>query len=386
MSNEALPPGSRVGVFGGGQLGRMFCQAARRLGYETHVYTNHANSPAGQVADHEHVGSYTDLNRVAEFARRIEAATLEFENLPSDAIAHAEQYTTVRPSHTVLRTAQHRLREKQFLNGCGAPVGPFAEVNSLEELRSAASEIGLPAVLKTSQMGYDGKGQYLLKSERQLEEAWQALGPGECLLEGFVEFSREVSVIVARGQDGQCAYYGPIENSHSNHILDVSVYPAPASTQGVEARAGEIAKLVAGSLDLVGLVCVEMFEMPDGQLLVNELAPRPHNSGHLTIEGCETSQFEQQARVLCGLPLGSVEVVRPSAMANLLGERWFTPEGSLREPNWERAEEQGAAVHLYGKDSPRPGRKMGHLTATAETSESARDRVVQAREELAVCD
>lgn len=379
-----LAPGSTLGVFGGGQLGRMFAHAAQRLGYRVHVFSSHRGSPAGQVAEHEHVGLLTDLRSVASFAYSVDAATLEFENLPAEAIAVAERHTPVRPGSRVLGTTQHRLREKTFLREAGVPVGAFAPVSSLAELHIAAEAVGLPAVLKTSQMGYDGKGQRVLRTPADLAPAWAALGPGECLLEAFVEFTREVSMLVARGVDGETALYGPIENEHANHILDVSVYPAPGTTPAVAAEAARIATAVAEGLGredggAVGLLCVEMFQRADGSLLVNEIAPRPHNSGHLTIEGCRTSQFEQQARAVAGLPLGSPEVVRPSAMANLLGDVWYDASGAPREPNWGAALAAGASLHLYGKESPRPGRKMGHLTVLADTPEEAREKARAAR-------
>jgi 5-(carboxyamino)imidazole ribonucleotide synthase len=360
----------------------MFTHAAQRLGYRVHVFSTHHGSPAGRVAEREHVGLLTDSRSVTSFAYSVDAATLEFENLPAEAIAAAERHTPVRPGSRVLAATQHRLREKTFLRDVGVPVGAFAPVQSLAELEAAAKAVGLPAVLKTSQMGYDGKGQRVLRTPADLAPAWAALGPGECLLEGFVEFTREVSMLVARGADGQTALYGPIENEHANHILDVSVYPAPGTTPAVAAEAARIATAVAEGLGAVGLICIEMFQRADGSLLVNEIAPRPHNSGHLTIEGCRTSQFEQQARAVAGLPLGSPEVVRPAAMANLLGELWYDPAGAPREPSWAAALDAGASLHLYGKDSPQPGRKMGHLTVLAETPEGAREKVVAAREAL----
>ncbi|MGL4513387.1 MAG: 5-(carboxyamino)imidazole ribonucleotide synthase [Lacipirellulaceae bacterium] len=372
-------PGATLGVLGGGQLGRMFVQAARTMGYRTHVFSTHRDSPAGQAADYEHVGLLTDLRSVASFALGVDAITLEFENVPPESVEVAERHAPVRPGAAVLRATQHRVREKRFLESVGAPVGHYAPIDSLGALREAVGSIGLPAVLKTAQMGYDGKGQRVLRKVDDVEPAWQALGPGECILEGFVDFAREVSVLVARGVDGRMIHYGPIENTHADHILDVSVYPAPATHADVPRRAAQIATRVAEGLDAVGLLCVEMFETAAGDLLVNEIAPRPHNSGHLTIEGCRTSQFEQQVRALCGLPLGSAESLRPAAMANLLGDHWG-PEG--RPPRWDAALAAGASLHLYGKDAPRVGRKMGHLTCLADSSEVARSEALAARDAL----
>ncbi|TWT46944.1 5-(carboxyamino)imidazole ribonucleotide synthase [Botrimarina hoheduenensis] len=372
-----LPPGSTLGVFGGGQLGRMFVHAAQRMGYRVHVFSTHHNSPAGQAADAEHVGALTDTRSIASFALGCDAATLEFENVPTESIAIAEQHTPIRPGSHVLHTTQHRVREKTFLKRVGVPVGAFAAVHSLAELRAAAATIGLPAVLKTAQMGYDGKGQLVLRDAGELADAWQTLGPGDGILEAFIPFEREVSVLVARGLDGQTALYGPIENAHAQHILDVSVLPARGLTSATSAAARQIATTVAEGLDAVGLLCVELFVLPDGGLLVNEIAPRPHNSGHLTIEGCQTSQFEQQVRAVCGLPLGSSESLAPAAMANLLGDVW-----QRGEPRWEAALMAGAHLHLYGKDAPRAGRKMGHLTYLGTTSQAAHDGALAARAAL----
>ena len=381
-SIEALKPGATLGVFGGGQLGRMFTHAAQRLGYRVHVFTPHRGSPAGLVAEHEHVGLLSDLRSVASFALSVDAATLEFENVPTESIAAAERHCPVRPGSHVLHTTQHRVREKTFLKEAGVPVGPFVAVNSFDELKAAAKTIGLPAVLKTAPMGYDGKGQRVIKDASELEATWAAIGPGECILEAFVHFTREVSVLVARGVDGETVLYGPIENEHADHILDVSVLPAPGTTPAIAHEAAQIATRVAEGLDAVGLLCVEMFQKSDGSLLVNEIAPRPHNSGHLTIEGCRTSQFEQQVRAVAGLPLGSPESLRPAAMANLLGDLWYAPNGAPREPNWPAALEVGASLHLYGKESPRAGRKMGHLTILGDTPEAVRDAARAARERL----
>ena len=378
-----LLPGATLGVFGGGQLGRMFVHAAQRMGYRVHVFSTHHGSPAGIVADHEHVGALSDPRSVASFAFSVDAATLEFENVPTESIAVAERHTIVRPGSHVLHTTQHRVREKTFLRDtAGVPVGPFAPVNSLEELRAAADELGLPAVLKTAQMGYDGKGQRVLQEPADLEPAWEAIGPGECILEAFVDFQREVSMLVARGADGACEFYGPIENEHANHILDVSVLPAPGTTAAAGVEAERIARLVAEGLNAVGLICIELFDCADGVLLVNEIAPRPHNSGHLTIEGCRSSQFEQQVRALAGLPLGSSAGVAPAAMANLLGDLWFDSAGAPREPDWSAALAAGASLHLYGKESARPGRKMGHLTLLADSPEAAREQARTARQAL----
>ncbi|TWT73446.1 N5-carboxyaminoimidazole ribonucleotide synthase [Posidoniimonas polymericola] len=384
MSSEApltlttpLAAGATLGVFGGGQLGRMFCEAAAKLGFRTHVYSPDSGGPAAQVADLHTSADYHDFAEVDRFARSVQAVTLEFENVPVAAVEAAGRHTRVRPSGEVLFTVQDRLREKRFLAGAGVPVAPFASVRTAGECYVAIDQIGVPAVLKTTKFGYDGKGQAKIDAADKAVEAWDYLGRHACVLEGFVDFAREVSVIVARGADGGVSLCGPIENDHANHILDVSVLPASCSEESA-AKAREIAKQVATELDLVGVLCVEFFETQDGQMIVNEIAPRPHNSGHLTIEGCEASQFEQQARAMAGLPLASMDNPRPVAMANLLGDLWADGE-----PKWEAAKAiPGVNLHLYGKGDARPGRKMGHLTAVADTVEAAREAVLAARRAL----
>jgi 5-(carboxyamino)imidazole ribonucleotide synthase len=371
-------PGSTVGVLGSGQLGRMFAIAARRMGYRVHTLSPERDTPTGQIADVEIDAAYDDLAAVRAFARGGSVVTFEFENVPADTAAAAAEYAPVRPAGSVLHTTQHRLREKTFLARHGIPTTNFAAVNNREELAAAVKKIGLPAVLKTAAFGYDGKGQQTLRTPADVDAC--SNGPwktGECIYEGFVDFEREISVVAARGEDGEFAHFGVIENAHNNHILDLSVAPADVPS-ALAAEAVEIARTILEALEVVGVLCVEMFLTRDGNLLVNELAPRPHNSGHLTIDAFATSQFEQQLRAVCGLPLGSTRLLRPAAMANLLGDLW-----EPGEPNW------GAAcaipevhLHLYGKADPRPGRKMGHLTATADTPAQAAALVRRAREAL----
>jgi 5-(carboxyamino)imidazole ribonucleotide synthase len=375
--NQAVLPGATVGVFGSGQLGRMFAIAARRMGYRVHTFSPDDDTPTGQIADREIQASYEDLDAVRQFAQGVSVITLEFENIPADTVEAAEKYVPVRPRGHVLYTAQNRLREKRFLQQAGFPVAPFREVRSADELRVAVGEIGSPAVLKTAGWGYDGKGQRKLTSPAEVPDAWSSLGADHAVLEGFIDFEREVSVIAARGLDGSIVDYGVIENSHDRHILDVSI--APASVGDRMARdAVDIARQIMQKLDVVGVLCVEFFVTRDERLLVNELAPRPHNSGHLTFDACVTSQFEQQLRAICGLPLGSTEVLRPAAMANLLGDLW--ENGT---PNWAAAcRNPDVKLHLYGKEAARPGRKMGHLTAMANTATAAAETVIEARRAL----
>jgi 5-(carboxyamino)imidazole ribonucleotide synthase len=373
-----IPPGSIVGVLGGGQLGRMFAMAARRLGYRVHTLSPDHDTPTGQIADVEINASYDDLDAVSAFAKSVDVVTFEFENVSAAAAAAAEAHAIVRPNGRALAIAQHRIREKTFLLERGLPVGAFAAVRTTEELTAAIASVGCPAVLKTAAFGYDGKGQVAIARPEQAVAAWDAIERREAILEAFIDLDREISVIGARGVEGEWSHFGPIENVHHRHILDVSIAPAdvPAATA---ALAVDVTRRVMDELDFIGILCIAFFVARDGRLLVNELAPRPHNSGHLTFDACRTSQFEQQLRAICGLPLGSPELLQPAAaMANLLGDLW--EEG---EPNWAAALSlPDVKLHLYGKSTPRPGRKMGHLTALAATREEARARVLRARELL----
>ncbi len=372
--NGVIAPGSAVGVLGSGQLGRMFAIAARRMGYRVHTLSPDYDTPTGQVADREIQAAYDDLDAVREFARGVAVVTFEFENVAAGATEAAAEHAPVRPAGSVLHTTQNRLREKAFLAGAGFPVTPFSRVRSLEDLNAALATLGAPAVLKTAGWGYDGKGQVKIASLEDAPAAWDAVGGQESVLEAFVDFEREVSVVAARGLDGSFAHFGVIENRHSRHILDVSIAPA-AISQRMASDAVEIARGILEGLSVVGVLCVEMFLTRDGRLLVNELAPRPHNSGHLTFDACVTSQFEQQLRAITGLALGSTELLRPAAMANLLGDLWQNGE-----PDWAAAcRHPDVKLHLYGKADARPGRKMGHLTALARTPEEALERVVAAR-------
>jgi len=377
MSKGIISPGSTIGVLGGGQLGRMFAMAARRLGYRVHTLAPEHDTPTGQIADLEINAPYDDLDAIRRFAQAVHVVTFEFENVSAAAAAEAEAHAIVRPNGRALAIAQHRIREKTFVAECGLAVAPFAAIRAETDLEAAEQRIGVPAVLKTASFGYDGKGQVALSAAGQLRGAWDALGRREAVLEAFVDLEREISVIGARGVGGEWSHFGPIENDHARHILDVSVAPA-AVPPDIAEQAIEATRRVMEALEYVGILCIEFFVTRDGSLLVNELAPRPHNSGHLTFDACRTSQFEQQVRAICGLPLGSAEMLRPAAMANLLGDIW-----ERGEPKWEAALAMSdVKLHLYGKTTPRPGRKMGHLTVLADTGEQARARVVQARKLL----
>jgi 5-(carboxyamino)imidazole ribonucleotide synthase len=370
-------PGSTIGVLGSGQLGRMFAIAARRMGYRVHTFSPETDTPTGQVADVEVQAAYEDLDAVREFTRHVHVVTFEFENIPVETINAVAEDVAVRPSGLVLHTTQHRLREKTFLARAGFPVAPFRPVHSVGDLQTALRDLGYPAVLKTAGFGYDGKGQSKISSPGEAEVALRALQGQEAVLEAFIDFDREVSVVAARGLDGAFAHYGVIENAHRHHILDVSIAPAAVSSK-IAHEAVEIARHLLEALDVVGVLCVEFFLTRDGKLLVNELAPRPHNSGHFTFDACLTSQFEQQLRAVCGLPLGSTEQLRPAAMANLLGDLWQSGE-----PNWAAAcAFPEVKLHLYGKLVPRPGRKMGHLTALTASADAAAHTVHKARAAL----
>lgn len=371
---KTILPNSTIGVFGSGQLGRMFAIEARKMGYRVHTFSPDTDTPTGQIADLEITADYEDLDAVKEFAQKVDVVTFEFENVPSVTVETAAQFVEVHPKGEILHITQNRLREKTFLKRNNFPHTPFRHIVTLEDLRQAIGEIGIPAVLKTAGFGYDGKGQTKIKSTSDVENAFAAMNGNEAVLEAFVEFEKEVSVVCARDQKGNFAHYGVIENEHANHILDVSFAPAVVSAH-VFHEAIEIARSVAETLDYVGTLCVEFFLTKDEKLLINELAPRPHNSGHLTFGPCVTSQFEQQLRAVCGLPLGSTEFFAPCAMANLLGDVWENGE-----PDWARSlEVANVKLHLYGKAEPRPGRKMGHLTSTAENAQKAAENARKAR-------
>ena len=377
-----LPPGSKIGVIGGGQLGRMLAIAAKQMGYRVIVLDPDRGCPAGQIADEIIVAPYEKRDAARDLARRTDVVTYEFENVDAEAVDAAQDIQRVHPSSGVLRVAQHRVREKQAVVSAGFSVVQFREVVTEAGLHSAARAIGTPAVLKTVTMGYDGKGQVVVRSTgKELAEAFRVLGAKSDVLvyERFVPFKKELSVICARDQQGKTLCYPCTENIHRDNILDVSIAPARVP-QAVADSAQRIAAGIANRLGVIGLLAVEMFLTEDDNLLVNELAPRPHNSGHWTIEGCATSQFQQLVRVLCGLPMGAVETRGAAVMVNLLGDNWLETEG---KPDFAAAlAVPDVSLHLYGKTEPRSGRKMGHLTAVAADAETALARATEARERL----
>ena len=349
--DSITPPGSTIGIVGGGQLGRMLARAASRMGYKTHIFTPDRDSPASHVATKTTIGAYQDTAALRAFGQSVDVVTFEFENIPGETLTMLEAMVAVRPKPSVLFTTRHRLREMDFIRAQGIRTAPFAAVRTAEELNAAIAQIGVPSVLKTCEMGYDGKGQVVIQSAADAASAWAQLGKTECILEGFIEFSAEASVIVARSTHGEARCYPLVQNIHRDHILHKTTAPAPFIDTHQE-EAVRIAKTLAEALDVVGLLAVELFVTKDG-LLVNELAPRPHNSGHWTIEGAPTGQFEQHIRAICGWALGDT-TARPCEMINLLGVEGKQWESYARQPE--------AHVHLYGKADARPGRKMGHVT------------------------
>jgi len=354
----------------------MFAISARRLGYRVHTYSPDRDSPTGQIADVEMDAAYEDLDRVREFASAVDVVTFEFENVPAATAEAAASRALVRPAGDVLHTTQHRLREKTFLRAHGFPVTRFEAIRHAGDLARVMPDFG-PAILKTAGFGYDGKGQYRVNTLAEAEAAWEAMARQEAVLEALVDFEAELSVVGVRGDGGECAFYVPSCNHHAGGILDVSFAPGPFGPH-VAAEAIAITRGILEQLNVTGVLCVEFFMRHDRKLLVNEVAPRPHNSGHLTIDACVTSQFEQQLRSICGLPLGSTEMPRPAAMANLLGDIW-----SCGEPRWEDALElPDIKLHLYGKSDARPGRKMGHLTTTAPSASIAEQLVREGRARL----
>lgn len=354
LSPIALPPGATIGIVGGGQLGRMSAMAAARLGYRAHVLTSEPDSPAAQVAASVTVGSTDDADTLCRFADEVDVITFEFENVSAAGLELMAERRPVYPSAAILRLTQDRVTEKSFINGAGAPSGPWVPVSTLPELEAAVGLLGLPAVLKTTRLGYDGRGQMLLRNESDFETAFTRLSPAPFILESFVDFACEISVIVARGQDGQVVAFDAVENRHRNHILDLTLAPAPVMADILTA-AREIATDIATCLELVGLLAVEMFVDCDGGLMVNELAPRPHNSGHWTIDACQVSQFEMHIRAVTGLPLLPATRHSDAVMKNIVG-----PDELALWP--QIVGTPGLIPHLYGKTQAPPGRKMGHVT------------------------
>jgi 5-(carboxyamino)imidazole ribonucleotide synthase len=376
-----LLPGATIGILGSGQLGRMLAVAARQLGYGVQVFSPDLASPAGQLADREWSADYSNTERLKEFVRRVDVVTLEFENVPVETLNLLERDVPVRPGPAVLAAAQNRLNEKNTLRSFGLPTARFVAVETKDDLLVGLAQFGQRGVLKTASWGYDGKGQQLITPDSSIEAIWKQFGAQPAILEALVDFECELSVIAARNVQGDICCYEPILNEHAHHILDVSISPWPGFSPQLVAEAQAIARSVVESLDVIGVLCVEMFLTRSGELLINEIAPRPHNSGHLTIDAHVTSQFEQQLRAICGLPLGSTRSRQPAAMANLLGDLW-----SHGTPDWNSVlARPDTKLHLYGKPEARPGRKMGHLTCLAETAAQAAAAARSARDGLRNC-
>jgi 5-(carboxyamino)imidazole ribonucleotide synthase len=413
VAAPVILPGATLGVVGGGQLGAMFAMAAKRMGYRVEVFSDVADCPAAYHCDRVHVGSYDDAAALVAMARGLDVLTFEFENVSAEPLKALAGVVPVRPAPEVLFTTQDRGREKAFLVREGFACAPHRMVRSQKELHAAVAALGLPAVVKTAAFGYDGKGQQKLDAgagPQEIDAAWDLLAGGmgggvlpsdegggvlpsgeekvvlpggvlpsgeeKCvlILEAWIDFQCEISVVAARGLDGSTAVFAPTRNLHSHHILDISSTPTGLS-DAVMTTARHMAAAVLDRLEVVGVACVEFFVTRDGRVLVNEIAPRPHNSGHLTMAACHTSQFEQQVRAICGLPLGSTTQLAPAAMANLLGDCWANGE-----PDWAAAlAVPGVSLVLYGKGEPRPGRKMGHLTALADSVDEAIANVTRAR-------
>jgi 5-(carboxyamino)imidazole ribonucleotide synthase len=376
-----IAPGATLGVMGGGQLGRMFVHAAQQMGYFTAVLDAEADSPAGRVAHHHIQADYLDPQGLNQLVQAVAAVTTEFENVPADALAALGACRPVAPSARSVATCQDRAAEKAHFQRCGVPCAAHAVIDTPADL-AAVPEALLPGILKTLRMGYDGKGQARVRTRAELQAAWAEMGQVPCVLEALLPLAYEVSVIVARSAAGQVVHFPLQQNLHRDGILAVTAVPAPDVTADVQQQAVDAAERLAASLDYVGVLCVEFFVLQDGRLMVNEMAPRPHNSGHYSLDACDVSQFELQVRAMTGAPLVAPRLHSSAVMLNLLGDLWFPagfgPAVAETPPPWAAVLAlPGAHLHLYGKAAARPGRKMGHLTVTANTPAEAR-RVAQA--------
>lgn len=376
LTTIILPP-AMLGMLGGGQLGRFFVIAAHEMGYKVTVLDPDANSPAGKIADVHICATFDDKSALLKLANTCEAISTEFENVPADSLSFLAETKLVRPSAYSVAIAQHRVSEKNFLKHAGLPVAPFEVINEIEDLPADDSDI-YPAILKVARFGYDGKGQARVKNQHEAQLAFVAFEREECVLEKMLKLDYEVSVVLARDIHGNLATFPTAENSHLNGILDVSIVPARGS-DAINHQAQKLAILVAEKLAYTGVLGVEFF-VCNGELLVNEMAPRPHNSGHYTIDACVTNQFEQQVRVMTGLPLGSTRQHSPAVMVNLLGDIWPTGEPA---PEWQNAlNNTQLKMHLYGKHEARPGRKMGHFTVINVSRDEAIKQAMQVRADL----
>lgn len=384
MQHDPILPGATLGLLGGGQLGRMFAQAAATMGYHVAVLEPGALSPAGEVSLDQITAGYADPQGLAAMAQMTAAATTEFENVPAASLRQLEAAgVRTAPHADAVAATQDRNVEKAFIEKAGVPTAPHAAVLSEADIEKLDDSL-FPGILKTARMGYDGKGQAQVKNRADVLEAFKAFGSVECVLEKRLKLALEVSVIVARGFDGKTAVFPVCENHHRNGILAFTVFPARID-QATAERAQRYAISIAEALRYVGVLCVELFLLEDGTILANELAPRPHNSGHITIEACTTSQYEQQVRAMCALPLGDTTQLAPAVMLNILGDEWFSEDGSRRTPDWNALlAVPGAKLHLYGKKEARRARKMGHVSVLGATAEQAMARAKQAAKILAL--
>ncbi|HEY7682226.1 MAG TPA: 5-(carboxyamino)imidazole ribonucleotide synthase [Gemmatimonadales bacterium] len=372
-----IQPGATLGLLGGGQLGRMFTQAAQRMGFEVLVLDPDPASPAGRIATRHLRAAYSDTDALRELGRLAQAVTTEFENVPADSLVFLRDFGPVRPGAEAVKLTQDRIVEKSFARNQGLETAPFTPVLGENESEAAFHAIGAPALLKTARLGYDGKGQAPVASPTELRNAFRGFGGQPCILECRLDLRLEISVVLTRDAAGRAVTFPVAENSHRNGILDTTMVPARVP-ESLARRAREAAAALASAMDYVGTMAVEFFVVGHDQLLVNEIAPRPHNSGHFTLDACATDQFEQQVRALTDLPLGDASLLSPAAMVNLLGDLWLGGE-----PRWDRAlADPRVHLHLYGKTEPRPGRKMGHLNVLAPTPEAALDAALAARAAL----
>lgn len=384
QASGTLPPSARttLGVLGGGQLGRMFVHAAQALGYATAVLDPDPASPAGLVSHLHLKADYLDAAALTQLAQTCAAVTTEFENVPAEALATLARSLPVAPAAAAVAVCQDRAKEKAHFVGCGVPCAPHALIETPAQLADVADDL-LPGILKTARLGYDGKGQVRVRTRDELAAAWEQLKRVPCVLEKMLPLDFEVSVLVARGRDGTAVTFPVQLNLHRDGILAVTTVPAPGVDAARQQQAAEAAKRIAASLDYVGVLCVEFFVLQDGSLVANEMAPRPHNSGHYSIDACDLSQFDCQVRAMAGLPLPQPRLHSPAVMLNLLGDLWFDAAGHEREPDWPAVLAlPGAHLHLYGKTEARRARKMGHLTLTAATPEAARAVALQAAQLL----
>ena len=391
-----IAPGDWLGIVGGGQLGRMFCHAAQSLGYKVAVLDPAAPCPAGVVADLHIQADYDDVQALARLSQQCRAVTTEFENVPAKSLKKLAEQSRVSPAAEAVAVVQDRIQEKAFIARAGVPVAPYVAVLSVEDL-NAASDALFPGILKAARLGYDGKGQARVKTRQEALDAFASFGGVACVLEALMPLASEISIVMARGFDGKTVAYAPATNEHRDGILAVSTVSNDADDAGnsgnaanavnadLHRQATEAARKIVQALDYYGVLCVEFFVLDDGRLVANEIAPRPHNSGHYTMNACVTSQFEQQARVMAGLPLGSAQGLCPAVMLNILGDVWFDSSGTKREPDWSAVlRVPTAKLHLYGKADARRGRKMGHVTILGSTLAEAQQGAAEVAAALGI--